>query len=69
MKATVVTVTVFIVVIIGTFAGAVLPLAFKRSGMDPALMSTPLIAALADVGGAATYYLVAIYLLDIVVVQ
>ena len=63
MESTVVAVTVLLVVIIGTFAGAMFPLFFKRSGMDPALMSTPLIAALIDVGGAVIYYSVASYLL------
>ena len=59
LVSTVVAVTVFLVVIIGTFSGAMLPLIFRRLGMDPALMSTPLIAALVDVLGVVIYYSVA----------
>ena len=58
-RAMVVGVTVFLVVLMGTVTGALLPLAFKRVGMDPALMSNPLIAALIDVLGVVIYYNVA----------
>jgi magnesium transporter len=54
--AAVVAGTVFLVVVMGTVTGAMLPLAFKRLGMDPALMSNPLIAALVDVLGVIIYY-------------
>jgi len=59
-QAGVVAVTVFLVVVLGTVCGALLPLLFKRLGMDPALMSNPLIAALVDVFGVVIYYTVAI---------
>jgi len=36
-----------------------LPLGFKRMGLDPALMSNPLIAAVVDVVGVIIYYNVA----------
>lgn len=52
----VVTLTVFSVVAIGTLAGAMLPLALKGMGMDPAFMSNPLIAALSDMLGVFIYY-------------
>ena len=65
MESVVVAGTVFLVVIIGTFSGAVLPLVCRRFGMDPAMMSTPLIAALIDVGGSLIYFAVAIHLLGI----
>ncbi len=52
----IVTLTVFCVVAAGTLAGAMLPLALKRLGMDPAFMSTPLIAALSDMLGVFIYY-------------
>jgi magnesium transporter len=55
--------TVLLVVLMGTVAGALLPLAFKRVGMDPALMSNPLIAALVDVLGVVIYYTVVISVL------
>jgi magnesium transporter len=48
--------TVFSIVILGTVCGAMLPVLFKSWGMDPALMSTPLIAALVDVLGVIIYY-------------
>lgn len=62
-RAMVVAVTVLLVVLMGTVAGATLPLIFRRLGMDPALMSNPLIAALVDVFGVIIYYSVAISLL------
>jgi magnesium transporter len=43
----------------GSIAGTLLPLAFKRLGMDPAMMSNPLIAALVDISGGVIYYSVA----------
>ena len=55
----VIAITVFLVVLIGTVCGATLPLWFKKLGMDPALMSNPLIAALVDVVGVVIYYTVA----------
>ena len=51
--------TVFLVVAMGTVTGAMLPLGFKRLGLDPALMSNPLIAAFVDVVGVVIYYGVA----------
>ena len=62
-EAIVVAVTVLIMVIFGTTAGALLPILFKRLGMDPALMSNPLIAALVDVLGVIIYFSTAIALL------
>lgn len=62
-EASVVAVTVFMMVILGTSAGAILPILFKRLGMDPALMSNPLIAALVDVLGVIIYFGTAIALL------
>ncbi|TWT58379.1 Magnesium transporter MgtE [Thalassoglobus neptunius] len=52
----VVTLTVFLVVTVGTLSGAMLPLGLKRLGMDPAFMSNPLIAALSDMLGVVIYY-------------
>ncbi len=57
--AIVVGVTVLLVVVMGTVSGAMLPLMFKKLGMDPALMSNPLIAALVDVLGVVIYFSVA----------
>jgi len=62
--AAVVGLTVFLVVLVGTVSGAMLPLGFRRLGMDPALMSNPLIAALVDVLGVVIYFWVAIVMLS-----
>ena len=62
-SATVVALTVVTVVILGTVSGSILPLIFRRLGMDPALMSNPLIAAIVDVLGVVIYYEVALALL------
>lgn len=62
-EAIVVAITVLMMVVFGTSAGAVLPIMFKKLGMDPALMSNPLIAALVDVLGVVIYFNTAIALL------
>lgn len=62
-EAIVVSITVLMMVVFGTSAGAVLPIVFKRLGMDPALMSNPLIAALVDVLGVVIYFNTALLLL------
>ena len=54
--AIVVSGTVVMVVTLGTLIGSLLPMLFKRLGMDPALMSNPLIAALSDFTGIILYY-------------
>jgi magnesium transporter len=55
-KACVVGLSVFFVVSLGTVWGSMLPIGLKRLGMDPALMSNPLIAALSDMIGVVIYY-------------
>ena len=55
--------TVFLIVVLGTTAGTMLPILFRRLGMDPAIMSSPLIAAIVDVMGVVIFYEVAIWLL------
>lgn len=56
LQALTVGLTVFLVVVMGTVTGALLPLSFRRIGVDPALMSNPLIAALVDVLGVIIFY-------------
>jgi magnesium transporter len=63
MRAVVVGVTIFLIVILGTSAGTMLPILFRRIGMDPAIMSNPLIAAIVDVLGVVIFYEVAMFLL------
>ena len=55
-QAAVVSATVFLMVVMGTVCGAMLPIFIERLGMDPALMSNPLIAALVDVLGVIIYF-------------
>jgi magnesium transporter len=47
------------VVLWGTFAGSMLPIALKRAGMDPAVSSAPFVATLVDVTGIVIYFEVA----------
>jgi magnesium transporter len=61
--AAVVAGTVALVVTLGTVNGTLLPIILKQLGMDPALMSNPLIASLSDVLGVFIYYNVALLVL------
>ena len=63
-QSAVVGITVFLVVAMGTVTGAMLPLGFRKMGLDPALMSNPLIAAVVDVVGVIIYYNVARIVID-----
>ncbi|MDA1231572.1 MAG: magnesium transporter, partial [Planctomycetota bacterium] len=56
--------TVVAVVILGTSAGTLLPLGLRRSGMDPAIMSNPLIAAMIDILAVVIFYEVATFYLS-----
>lgn len=47
------------VVIVGTVAGAMLPLFLRRLGFDPAVASSPLVASLVDVTGLVIYFSIA----------
>jgi magnesium transporter len=59
LTAATIPVTVLLVVLCGTLLGAVLPLLFRRLGLDPAYMSNPLVAGLIDVVGILIYMQVA----------
>ena len=56
-------ITLLLVVVCGTISGAVLPLLFKRLGLDPALMSNPFVAGIIDIVGIVIYMTVASMLL------
>jgi magnesium transporter len=62
-ESLVVAATVCGVVVLGTLWGTLLPLIFRRLGMDPALMSNPLIAAFMDMMGVVLYNSVALLVL------
>jgi magnesium transporter len=60
VDALVIPVTIVLVVLCGTLSGSLLPLLFKRLGLDPALMSNPFVAGLIDVVGIVIYMKVAV---------
>ena len=63
VDAAVVAATLALVVTFGTVNGTLLPIGLKRLGLDPALMSNPLIASLSDILGVLIYYNVALFAL------
>jgi magnesium transporter len=64
IAATVLPITLLCVVVVGCFSGSILPLMFKRLGLDPALMSTPFVAGIIDILGIVIYFSVAKIMLD-----
>jgi magnesium transporter len=62
-KAVILPLTLLLVVVCGTLCGPILPLAFRRLGLDPALMSNPFVAAIIDVVGIVIYMRLAIAIL------
>jgi magnesium transporter len=62
----VVPLTLVLVVTCGAVSGSLLPLFFKRMGLDPALMSNPFVAAISDILAIVIYMTVAMTLLSMV---
>ncbi|MGM0486305.1 MAG: magnesium transporter [Planctomycetota bacterium] len=60
-QAVILLVTLLLVVLCGTLSGSALPLVFRRLGLDPALMSTPFVAAIIDVVGIVIYMNMALF--------
>jgi magnesium transporter len=60
----VVPITLVLVVTCGAITGSLLPLIFKRFGLDPALMSNPFVAAISDILAIVIYMTVALTLLN-----
>jgi len=58
-------ITLILVVVVGTFSGSLLPLVFKRLGLDPAMMSTPFVTGIIDILGIVIYMNVALWLIGI----
>ena len=58
--AVIIPVTLILVVVCGALAGSILPLVFKRLGLDPALMSNPFVAGIVDILGIVIYMNVAL---------
>ena len=63
IQAGVVALTIALVVTMGSVVGSILPILFDRLGMDPAIMSNPLIASLSDFLGVVIYFTAADWLL------
>ena len=62
-EALVVPITLILVSVCGTMLGSLFPLLFRRLGLDPALMSNPLVSGIIDILGIVIYMRVAIALL------
>jgi len=52
-----------LVVMWGSLAGSLLPIALRRIGLDPAVVSAPFVATLVDVTGLVIYFLTGLYIL------
>lgn len=63
VAATVIPITVILVVLCGACTGSMLPLGFDRLGLDPAMMSNPFVAGISDILGLLIYVNVAILIL------
>ncbi len=61
----VVALTLTVVVTIGALIGGLLPLLFKRVGLDPAITSSPFVASLVDVAGIVCYFSLATWILHL----
>ena len=57
--AFVVSLSLVLVVLVGTVVGAMLPLLLRRIGIDPAIASSPFVASVVDVTGIVIYFTVA----------
>lgn len=55
----VVSLTLVVIVVWATFAGSMLPMLAQRVGVDPAVVSAPLISTLVDATGLVIYFLIA----------
>ncbi|MDP6446619.1 MAG: magnesium transporter [Pirellulaceae bacterium] len=62
-KAAVVPITLVLVVVTGALLGSLLPLLFRRLGLDPAMMSNPFVAGIIDILGIVIYMNVALAML------
>lgn len=64
MEALVVPITLLCVVLTGTIVGSLLPLLFRRLGLDEALMSSPFLTGIIDIAGIVIYMTVAVAMLN-----
>jgi magnesium transporter len=61
----VVALSLLALVLVANLVGALLPLLLRRLGVDPALISNPLVATASDLSGLLIYLAVARYLLGL----
>ena len=59
MLAAVIAQSVALICLWGTLVGAMLPLAFRRVGVDPGYASSPFVATFVDVTGIVIYFSIA----------
>ncbi len=59
----VIPITLVAVVVCGTLCGGMLPMLFRKLGLDPALMSNPFVAGIIDIAGIVIYMNVAVAVL------
>lgn len=64
-NALIVGITLICVVISGALLGSILPLLFRRLGLDPAMMSNPFVAGIIDILGIVIYINVALAVMAI----
>ena len=62
-QALVISSTVFTVVFLGAITGTILPMLLQKAGVDPAMMSNPLIASIVDVMGVIIYFTMAMWIM------
>ncbi|MBE6030105.1 MAG: magnesium transporter [Clostridiales bacterium] len=65
MIATVVCLSMMVVIAFAKIVGGMLPMLAKKIGIDPALMATPMISSITDMASVLTYFLLASILLGI----
>ncbi|MCC5856186.1 MAG: magnesium transporter [Idiomarina sp.] len=65
---TVVALSMFCIVLVGSFIGVLLPFMLNRLGWDPATASTPLVTTIADTSGVLIYFGIATAIIDFSVV-
>ncbi|MGJ7458821.1 magnesium transporter [Halomonas sp. RA08-2] len=63
--ATVVAISMVLVVLVGSVIGMLLPLLLNRLGLDPATASAPLVTSIADIAGVVLYFALATAMLGL----
>ncbi len=64
LQATVVGLSLLLIVLFGNIIGAMLPFILSKVGLDPAVTSAPFVATLVDVSGIIIYFSIAVLLLQ-----